>query len=299
MLDQGPTASPRLVAHFVAGGVRTVGLAPFVQARCAARNTWHVDSTRTTRESELLSSQSERMNPSVQPLVPHKEGGGVQTSQVAQDATVIVVDDDASVCKALRRLLESAGKRVATFSSPAELLDTPRSDKAGCFILDVSLPHMNGLELGNSLRAAGYWTPIIFITGLGDVPTSVRAMKSGAVDFLTKPVAESELLGAVDRALAHDAGARQAMAEMRELEQRLAMLTQREREVFALVVTGLLNKQIAARLGPSVKTVKVHRSRVMEKMQARSLAELVVMGQRLGFVTTADQQPRAAGILKA
>ncbi len=218
-----------------------------------------------------------------------KEGGSMQVAEAAQDATVIVVDDDEAVCKALRRLLEAAGKRVATFTSPAELLGTERPDEPGCFIIDVSLPQMNGLELGNSLRAAGYWTPIIFITGLGDVPTSVRAMKSGAVDFLTKPVGESELLGAVDRALAHDADTRQALAELQELERRLAGLTQREREVFALVVTGLLNKQIAARLGPSVKTVKVHRSRVMEKMQARSLAQLVVMGQRLGVSSAPDQ----------
>ncbi len=217
-----------------------------------------------------------------------KEEDLIQVAQTIQDATVIVVDDDESVCKALRRLLEAAGKRVATFNSPTELLETQRPDPPGCFIIDVSLPQMNGLELGNSLRAAGYWTPIIFITGLGDVPTSVRAMKSGAVDFLTKPVAESELLGAVDRALAHDADTRQASAELQELERRLAGLTQREREVFSLVVTGLLNKQIAARLGPSVKTVKVHRSRVMEKMQARSLAQLVVMGQRLGVAAAPD-----------
>jgi RNA polymerase sigma factor (sigma-70 family) len=209
-------------------------------------------------------------------------------SATAQDATVIVVDDDEAVCKALRRLLEATGKRVTTFNSPGEVLESHRTDQPGCFIIDVSLPQMSGLELGNSLRAAGYWTPIIFITGLGDVPTSVRAMKSGAVDFLTKPVADSELLGAVDRALAHDADARQASAELQELERRLAGLTQREREVFALVVTGLLNKQIAARLGPSVKTVKVHRSRVMEKMQARSLAQLVVMGQRLGVGATVE-----------
>jgi FixJ family two-component response regulator len=200
-----------------------------------------------------------------------------------RDPTVLVVDDDASVRSALRRLLASAGKRVETFSCPDELLRSARCPGPGCLVLDIRLPGVNGLELRETLSAAGYDMPIIFITGFGDVPTSVRAMKSGAVDFLTKPFGDAELLEAVGRAIANDAETRRARAEQRELDGRCSTLTLREREVFALVVTGMLNKQVAARLTRSEKTVKVHRARVMEKMRARSLAELVLMAQRLGI----------------
>ena len=210
-------------------------------------------------------------------------GVRIMMTEPIRQPTVVIVDDDDAVRTALRRLLEAAGKQVITYSSATELLQARRPDAPGCFVIDVRLPQIDGLDLATSLREAGYSAPIIFITGAGDVETSVRAMKSGAVDFLTKPVTAAALLDAVDRAFERDAESRKAGAELRELEQRLQTLTERERQVFSLVVRGMLNKQIAAHLGPSLKTVKVHRGRVMEKMRARSVVELVVMGQRLGI----------------
>ncbi|MFL5574488.1 MAG: response regulator transcription factor [Gemmatimonadaceae bacterium] len=197
------------------------------------------------------------------------------------EPTILVVDDDPSVLTSVRRLLASDGKRVETFAHLGELLRSPRCGGPGCLVLDVGLPGLSGLELYQLLRDADCEMPAVFITGLADVPTSVRAMKAGAVDVLSKPFADVDLLDAVERALEADRAAPRERTERLALERRLAALTPREREVFALVSIGMLNKQAAGALGTSEKTVKVHRARVMEKMGAGSLAGLVRMAQRL------------------
>ena len=197
--------------------------------------------------------------------------------------TVYLVDDDASVLKALRRLLSLAGWSVEAFSSPQEFLDRHRDDAPGCLVLDVAMPGLNGLELQEALDARGSLLPIIFLTGRGDIPMSVRAIKRGAVDFLTKPVDGEDLFAAIRAALGKGQALREARAEMDGIERRLATLTPREREVLAHIVSGRLNKQIAADLGTVEKTIKVHRARVMEKMQVRSLAELVRLAERAGI----------------
>ena len=197
--------------------------------------------------------------------------------------TVYLVDDDASVLKALRRLLSGAGWSVEAFSSPQEFLDRHRDDAPGCLVLDVAMPGLNGLELQEALDARGSLLPIIFLTGHGDIPMSVRAIKRGAVDFLTKPVDGEDLFAAIRAAFGKGQALREARAEMDGIERRLATLTPREREVLAHIVSGRLNKQIAADLGTVEKTIKVHRARVMEKMQVRSLAELVRLAERAGI----------------
>ncbi len=200
-----------------------------------------------------------------------------------EQAVIYIVDDDPSLRTALGRLVRAAGHRAETFATAAEFLASPRADGPACVVLDVRMPGTSGLDLQGALAATEEELPIIFLTGHGDVPMTARAMKAGAVDFLTKPVKRPDLLEAIRRALARHLQARTDRAERNALEARLGTLTPREREVFALVVRGLLNKQIAAELRISEPTVKVHRGRVMRKMQADSLAELVRLAERLGL----------------
>jgi FixJ family two-component response regulator len=208
---------------------------------------------------------------------------------------VFVVDDDPGVLRALTRLLVAAGFEARAFPSPAAFLEQHDPATPGCLVLDVALPGLDGLQLQQTLTASGAGRPIVFITGRGDIPSSVRAMKAGAVDFLTKPVNDRELLAAVRNAIEMDRRARVAQVELDALGQRLASLTPREREVLAHLVAGRLNKQIAADLGTVEKTIKVHRARIMQKTAARSLAELVRIADKLG-ITPANRQeePRPA-----
>ena len=196
---------------------------------------------------------------------------------------VFVVDDDASVREALGRLIRSAGLRVEAFASAEEFLIHPRADAPSCLVLDVQLPNLNGLDLQRRMVDANADIPIVFITGHGDIPTTVRAMKAGAVEFLTKPLVEGDVLESIQHAVARDRAARDRHADTAGLRARYASLTPREVEVMAWVVSGLLNKQIAGELGISEETVKVHRGHVMRKMEADSLAELVRMSERLGI----------------
>jgi FixJ family two-component response regulator len=209
---------------------------------------------------------------------------------------VYVLDDDPRVRRALGRLLRAAGHQVELFASVDEFLGSVAHDQPGCLVSDLRLPEVNGLDLFGMLRLAGHRIPIVFITGYGDVATSVKAMKFGAVDFLTKPVDEDELLAAVGRALRRDARTRRLMAEIGEACERFDLLTPREREVFALVVKGHLNKQIAGRLGTTEQTVKVHRGRVMQKMGVASLAQLVHLAERLGERTERMADSPADGV---
>jgi len=204
------------------------------------------------------------------------------------DSIVYVVDDDSSVREAIKSLIMSVGLRVETFGTAQEFLKSTRLDAPGCVVLDVRLPGLSGLDLQRELAAHGIDLPVIFITGHGDIPMSVRAMKAGALEFLTKPFRDQDLLDAIQQALERDRSARQQRLETAELRERFDSLTAREREVMALVVSGLLNKQIAGELGTSEVTIKIHRSQVMKKMDAGSLAELVRMTEKLGIPAAKD-----------
>lgn len=196
---------------------------------------------------------------------------------------VHVIDDNASVRRALKRLLGSVGIQAETYASAQQFLDAELPDLPSCLVLDVRMPRISGLELQDRLLAAGRDIPIVFITGHGDIAMAVEAMKKGAVDFLPKPFNDQDLIDAIHRALAQHERLRDERAEQDEVLARLERLTPREREVMELVVTGRLNKQIAGELGTVEKTVKVHRARVMEKMEAESLAELVRLAARVGI----------------
>lgn len=197
---------------------------------------------------------------------------------------VFLVDDDPSVRRALSRLIKSAGYQVRGFASAREFLDNPPEDGGpACLVLDVRMPCLDGLELQQALQRGEVPLPIVFITGHGDVPMTVKAMKAGAVDFLQKPVKDKILLAAVEQALSRAARERAERAEIRKIRLRLDSLTPREQEVMALVTAGKLNKQIAYELGTVEKTIKVHRARVMDKMGAKSVAELVRMAEKVGI----------------
>ncbi|HEV2731356.1 MAG TPA: response regulator transcription factor, partial [Terriglobales bacterium] len=196
---------------------------------------------------------------------------------------VFVVDDDPSVRRAIKRLVESVGLQVEVFASPQEFLQAWRRDVPGCLVLDIRLPGKSGLDFQRELAEANITIPIIFITAHGDIPMTVRAMKAGAVEFLTKPFRDQDLLDAIQLALARDSARRKQYSEVATLRELYESLTPREREILPLVVSGLLNKQIAANLGTSEATVKVHRSQLMRKMGANSLADLVRMAEKLGI----------------
>ena len=194
--------------------------------------------------------------------------------------TVYLVDDDAGVRKALSRLLRAKGYEVQSYVSAQEFLERHDPAAPGCAVLDVAMPDLDGLALQQALTTGGSHRPVIFITGKGDVPTSVRAMKAGALDFLTKPVREKDLVDAIQRAESRDAELRLLHSELDSIQARINTLTPREREVFTHVVAGRLNKQIAGELGTVEKTIKVHRSRMMEKLGLRTVADLVRMAEK-------------------
>ncbi len=199
-------------------------------------------------------------------------------------ASVFVVDDDPSVRKSLTRVIESAGYTVEAFASARDFLKVAPTSGPCCLVLDVRMPGITGLDLQKTLARAVHRIPVVFITGHGDIPMSVKAMKAGAIDFLTKPFAAKDLLGAIQRAVDKDTRDLGQEALARSIDARVKTLTARERQVFALVVTGMLNKQIATQLGVVEKTVKVHRARVMEKMRAGSVAELVRLADAVGVI---------------
>jgi FixJ family two-component response regulator len=206
-----------------------------------------------------------------------------------QDPVVIIVDDDAAVRKSLERLVRSVGLRAETFASAPEFLQRDPADNPCCLVLDVRMPGVSGLALQETLSAAGRRLPIIFITGHGDIAMSVLAMKAGAVDFLAKPFHDQDLLEAIQEALARDWQARQQQAVLQDIQSRVQRLTPRERDVLTLVVAGMLNKQIAAVLGTSEKTIKAHRAQVMQKMQASSVAHLVRLAEKVGLNALQDR----------
>ena len=211
---------------------------------------------------------------------------------VPSSPTIFLVDDDPGVRKALSRVLRQAGWDVQAFDSAEAFLAHDKRNDPGCLVLDVTMPGLDGLALQRQLGEERHGLPIVFLTGHGDIPMTVQAMKGGAVDFLTKPVDSEALSRAVRAAVDKDTSARHVRAELADLEQRLASLTPREREVLAAVVNGQLNKQIAAELGIVEQTVKFHRARIMERMHARTVAELMHIAARLGIDSRPDQRPQ-------
>jgi FixJ family two-component response regulator len=197
--------------------------------------------------------------------------------------TVFVIDDDTSIRKSLSRLLRSAGYQVEAFPSAEQFLSREHFDGVGCILLDVKMPGLSGMDLQEELSKADYHMPIIFITGHGNIPMSVQAMKKGAVEFLTKPFDDKELLKAVESAIEKDGYARTEYQEVQSIRRRIELLTSRENEILRYIITGMLNKQIALRLGISEKTVKVHRGRIMEKLSVDSVAELVRLAEKTGI----------------
>ena len=201
-----------------------------------------------------------------------------------EDAIVFIVDDDPSIREALMRLFGTVGLRAQAFKTPQEFLRTTRPDAPSCLVLDVRLPGLSGLDVQRELADTDPPIPIVFITAHGDIPMTVQALKAGAVEFLTKPFRDQQLLDAIQQAIDRDRIARHQRAELAQLRQRYESLTPREREVMALVVTGLLNKQIAGKLGTSEATVKAHRAQLMQKMRADSVAQLVIVAERLSLL---------------
>jgi RNA polymerase sigma factor (sigma-70 family) len=199
-----------------------------------------------------------------------------------REPVIFLVDDDPSILRALTRLLRAEGFEARSYSSPRTFLDAYDAGPPGCIVMDLAMPDINGLDLQNRLAASGHMRPIIFMTGQGDIPSSVKAMKAGAVDFLTKPFDDEDMLLAIRFAIEKDLATRRKLEQRDRIEKALASLTVREREVFEHVTRGRLNKQIAGDLGIVEKTVKVHRGRVMKKMGVRTLAELVQLAERLG-----------------
>jgi FixJ family two-component response regulator len=197
--------------------------------------------------------------------------------------TIFLVDDDAGVLKGLSRLLQTRGYQAQQFTSSADFLANHDASVPGCAILDVSMPGLDGLALQQAMTAGGSQRPVIFLTGQGDIPTSVRAMKAGAIDFLTKPVSEADLLAAITRAVNVDAENRSVSVELESISASVATLTPREHEVLTHIIAGRLNKQIAGDLGTVEKTIKVHRGRVMEKLHVRSVADLVRLAEKAGI----------------
>ncbi len=234
----------------------------------------------TFQHSNFSSFQSLLFHHSTIPVFHYS----ILLSHALTPLTVFLIDDDPSVRRALARLIKSAGYQVQPFVSAREFLDRmPDAASPACLVLDVRMPGLSGLDLQRELQAANATLPIIFITGHGDIPMSVKAMKDGAVDFLPKPVKDKDLLRAIESALARSVRERAARDELEKIQSRVETLTAREREVMNLVVKGRLNKQIAFELGTVEKTVKVHRARVMDKMQVESLAELVSLVERSGI----------------
>src|SRR5215204_1728833 len=211
------------------------------------------------------------------------------TEAVESEAIVFVVDDDPSMRKALSNLFRSVGLRAEVFGSARELLDSELPEVASCLVLDIRLPGPSGLDFQAELAKANIQIPIIFMTGHGDIPMTVKAMKAGAVDFLTKPFRDQDMLDAVTAAIERDRKSRQEAKILSDLKARFATLSAREQEVLTLVTAGLMNKQVAAEIGIAEITVKIHRGNIMRKMAAKSLAELVKMAQALGVKRTASQ----------